>query len=66
MASLGDRPDYTEAAAEEDEANAIDAFQATGPKKRLEGLCNLDKNALHIADVPHAPHEVRKEGQQSP
>ena len=57
-ASLGNRPDRAEAAAEEDEANAIGAVGTTCLKQRLEGPCDLDNNALHLIDVLHAPHEV--------
>jgi hypothetical protein len=57
-ASLGNRSDCAEAAVEEDESNAIDAVKAKVLKQRLEGLCNLDKNALRLIDILHTPHEV--------
>jgi hypothetical protein len=54
-----------EVAAEEDEADAISAVQTTdlkqwseGLKQWLEGLRDPDKNALHLANVLHALHEV--------
>ena len=53
-----DRPDRAEVAAEEDEDNAIHAVQATDLNQRLEGLRDLDSNALHLADALHALHEV--------
>ena len=56
--SLGNRPDRAEAAAKEDEANTNNTVEATGLKQQLEGICNLDNNALHLSDVFHALHEV--------
>ena len=54
-----------EVAAEEDKADAISAVQATGLKhwleglkQWLEGLRDPDKNALYLANVLHALHEV--------
>ena len=59
-ASPEDRPDHAEVATEEDRDNAIDAVQATGLNQRLEGLRNLDNNALHLAVALHTLHEVGK------
>ena len=56
--SLKDMPDRAGVAAKEDKDNAIDAFQATGPKQWVEDLHHLDKNTLHLVNVFHALHEV--------
>ena len=57
-ASLKDSQDGAEDAAEEDEANMIDAVPGNRPQKWLEGFCDLDKDAFHLVDAFHTRHEA--------
>ena len=52
------KPDRAEDAAEEGEDNAINVVEETGHTQRLEGLCDLDKHALHLINVLHTPHKA--------